>query len=150
MANKPRIFISFSKDFGFALKLQNALEEHGFDIWIYLEDIPPTVDWLEEIYDGIKSSDIFLFLLSPDSIISETCNKEIDFASNRKRIIPILVREVNWKVVSEKISRFQAISFQGKDNFDLAFKTLLQAINTDFAWVKFHKQLDGKADDWEH
>lgn len=150
MANKSRIFISFSKDFGFALKLKDVLEEHGFDIWIYLEDIPPTVDWLEEIYDGIKSSDIFLFLLSPDSIISETCKKEIDFASNRKRIIPILVREVDWKDVSEKVSRFQAISFQEKDNFDLAFKALLEAINTDFAWVRFHKKLDGKADDWEH
>jgi len=75
-----QIFISFSKDIDIATSLQKRLEASDFDVWIYLEDIPPTVDWLDEIYIGIEKSDIFLFLLSPDSIKSETCQKEIDHA----------------------------------------------------------------------
>ena len=145
-----RIFISFSKDFDIALKLQKSLEMKGFDIWIYLEDIPPTVDWLEEIYQGIEKSDIFLFLISPDSIISDTCQKEINHAVlNGKRIIPLVVRKVNFKIVRKEIARLQAISFEAKDGFDLAFTNLLKAIETDFSWVQFHTNLQEKALNWE-
>lgn len=146
----PQIFISFSKDFKITLKLKELLENQGFDVWIYLEDIPPTTDWLEEIYRGIESSSIFLFLISPDSITSDTCQKEIDHASkNGKRIIPLLIRQVDFKALRPEISRIQAISFEKPDNFDPGFETLLKYINTDFAWVQFHTKLQGKALDWE-
>jgi WD40 repeat protein len=144
-----RLFISFSKDFDFAIRLQKALEARGFDVWIYLKDIPPTTDWLNTIYGGIESSDIFVFLISPDSIVSDTCHKEIEHADrNHKRIIPLVVRKVEWGTVRREISRIQAISFEGENRFEEAFEELLSYINTDFVWVQFHTKLQEKALDW--
>ena len=145
-----RIFISFSKDFDIAQKLQTMLEAKGFDVWIYLEDIPPTSDWLSEIYQGIETSDVFLFLISPNSITSDTCQKEITHASkNGKRIIPLSVKTVDWETVRPEVGKIQAISFETIDNFNQSFETLLKYINVDFAWVQFHTKLQGKALDWE-
>ena len=40
----------------------------------------------------------FLFLISPDFAKSQICGKEIDTAvKNGKRIIPIVVREIEWE-----------------------------------------------------
>lgn len=146
-----RIFISFSKDFDIALKLKTKLEEQGFDVWIYLEDIPPTADWLKTIYRGILDSDIFLFLISPDSIISDTCNKEIIYAVDKgKRIIPVVVRKIDFKDLPEGIKELQAtISFEEKNQFDQEFSNLLKAINTDFKWVQFSANLQRRALEWE-
>ncbi|MDP6599762.1 MAG: toll/interleukin-1 receptor domain-containing protein, partial [Candidatus Poribacteria bacterium] len=35
--------------------------------WADWQDIPPTADWLAEIYRGIEAADSFLFIISPDS-----------------------------------------------------------------------------------
>ena len=41
------------------------------------QDIPPT-EWLDEVYDGIQAADTFLFIISPDSVVSEICTLEIE------------------------------------------------------------------------
>ena len=44
------VFISYSrKDKNFARALHQALTKHGKDVWVDLEDIPPTAEWLKEI-----------------------------------------------------------------------------------------------------
>jgi hypothetical protein len=89
------IFISYSrKDIDIARRIVEALAAQGLDTWIDWEDIPKTVDWEEEVYRGIEEADAFLFMISPDSVQSEMCNKEIAHAvKNGKRIIPIIIRD---------------------------------------------------------
>jgi hypothetical protein len=48
------VFISYSrKDIDFAKKLYAGLSQASLDIWIDWEDIPPSSDWLDEIYQSI-------------------------------------------------------------------------------------------------
>ena len=93
-----KVFISYSrKDIEFAKRLTAELQKSELDYWIDWEGIPPTVDWWKEIEKGIEEADIFLFLISPESTSSQVCDKEIDHAiKNGKRIVPIVVHEIDW------------------------------------------------------
>src|SRR5687768_8375180 len=91
------LFVCYSrKDSQFARNLTDHIAEQGWDFWIDWEGIPPTVDWWKRIQKGIEESDIFLFLISPDSSRSQVCNQEIDHAvKNGKRLIPLVVRDIS-------------------------------------------------------
>lgn len=53
---------------------------------------------------GIEAADAFLFLVSPDLVASEVCKVELEHAyKNAKRIIPIVVRDVDPKTTVSTI-----------------------------------------------
>jgi hypothetical protein len=91
------IFISYSRrDLGFAQEIVDALGESGLETWIDWKSIPKGEDWEQEIYRGIEGADALLFLISPDSVRSPMCNKEVLHAiRNNKRILPIILKETN-------------------------------------------------------
>src|SRR5512142_2312032 len=101
------IFISYSrKDIDFAQKIVDALAANNLDTWIDWKSIPKGEDWEQEIYRGIEEADAFLFLISPDSVESKMCNKEIAHAvKNGKRILPIVLRDADPKIVDPEISK---------------------------------------------
>jgi hypothetical protein len=56
------IFISYSrKDQNFVHRLADALEARDKDVWVDFQDIPPTSEWLKEIYAGIEEADNVVF-----------------------------------------------------------------------------------------
>ena len=91
------IFISYSrKDIAFARLVHEALSKNGFETWIDWKDIPPSVDWLNEVYTAIEKSVTFLFIVSATSTSSDVCGRELEHArKNNKRIIPILIDDVD-------------------------------------------------------
>src|SRR5215475_9908433 len=145
------LFISYSrKDTQAARKLTEAFNGQQLDFWIDWEGIPPTVDWWKEIEKGIEEADIFLFLISPDSAKSKVCAQEIDAAvKNGKRIIPIVVREIEWQDTPPQLGHLNYIFFSRDDDFDTALKKLLAAIQTDYEWAATHRRLQVKALEWE-
>ena len=57
------IFISYSrKDIAYAKLLHNALNENGFETWIDWQDIPPSSEWLNEVYTAIEQANTFIFI----------------------------------------------------------------------------------------
>lgn len=145
------LFISYSrKDIDFARKLTEAFEGQDLDFWIDWEGIPPSVDWWKEIEKGIEEADIFLFLLSPDSITSKICKQEIDHAiKNGKRLIPVAVREIDWNNVLPELSKLNFIFLRESDNFSAGFENLITSIHTDYDWVQNHRRLQVRALEWE-
>lgn len=151
----PDIFISYSRrDKEFAQKFANEWTSNGRDAWVDWEDIPVTADWLAEIHKGIRESDAFVFIISPDSVTSEVCGWEIDYAiQNQKRFIPILYREVVEPEHKEKmhsaISSHNWLFFRDEDDFDASFITLRDAVDTDLDHVREHTRLLVRAQEWE-
>ncbi len=90
------LFISYSRrDTDFVHRLHDGVKAHYSNIWVDWEDIDPATNWWEAIEDGIDSANAFLFVISPDSIRSEVCTKEINHAtSTGKRFIPVLYRKI--------------------------------------------------------
>ncbi len=142
-------FISYSrKDEEFVKKLQNALSSQDNEVWVDFEGIPLTTEWRQEIYEGIEKSDNFIFIISPDSIISMVCHEEIEHAvRNNKRLVPILYRETDPDAVHPEVARINWIYFWNHE-FENNVKSLVQALNTDIQYVKIHTRLLTRAIEW--
>ena len=99
------VFVSYSrKDIEFAKRLTGELKISNLEFWVDWEGIPPTVDFMKKIEKGIEESDIFLFLVSPDSVKSKVCGEEIAHAvKNGKRLIPLIVRDVKIRKNTARI-----------------------------------------------
>ena len=55
------VFISYSrKDIEFAQRIHHELEARDRQPWVDWQDIPPTAEWLDEVYAGIQEADTFL------------------------------------------------------------------------------------------
>jgi len=132
------VFIDYSrKDVEFARKLTEAFTGQGLDYWIDWEDIPPTVDWWKEIERAIEDANIYLYLISPNSIASDVSQRSLEVAlKNNKRIIPVVVREVEIEKVHPAISQLNWIFIRdGVDDFDNAVENIVQAIKID--WLNY-------------
>lgn len=147
-----QIFISYSrKDLAVAEKIIDALLAENLEPWVDWKRIPKGEEFWPQIKLGIEGSDIFLFLISPDSAQSDWCNKEIEHAvENRKRILPIVVRDVDPKTTHPEITkRNWTFCRDGQDDFPIAIEETFNAIKTDYEWLSFHTKLQVNALDWE-
>lgn len=71
--------------------MTEALNARDRDVWVDLDDIIPSSRWMEEIRTGIAEADAVVFVISPDSVTSEVCRTELDYAAGLpKRLIPIV------------------------------------------------------------
>jgi WD40 repeat protein len=145
------LFISYSrKDVEAARRLAEAFRGQQIDFWIDWEGIPPTVDWWKEIEKGIEGADVFLFLISPDSGKSKVCQREVEHAAkNGKRLIPLVVKDIDAHEAPIELRPLNWIFLRAQDDFSASFEQLIRAIHTDYAWVQFHRRLQGKALEWD-
>jgi YVTN family beta-propeller protein len=168
------VFISYSRtNRDFVDALYGALLEQAklsnYDIWVDWEDIDPATDWWAEIREGIDSANNFLFVVSPNSLISEVCNLEFQYAlQQNKYIIPIIYIQIekerekilanewemkewgdlaleNWSVIKE-LDWVQLYDFA---TFEKDFEKLIRAINANSWQKKAHTRLSVRARDWE-
>jgi TIR domain len=146
-----RVFISYSRrDSAFVHRLHDALIQRQLETWVDWEGIPLTADFLQEIYAAIESSDVFLFVISPDSVASQVCGLEIAHASeHRKRLVPVVQRDVEGDAVPEPLRRLNWIFCREGDDFDRAVDQVSQAIALDLDWLHAHTHLLTRAVDWE-
>jgi len=148
-----KLFVSYSrKDSAAARKIIQAFKAIEQDVWVDWEDIPPAADWLEQIFRGIEGSDAFIFIISPDSTASEVCNVEVGHAAkNNKRIIPIVVRDVDPKTgnVNPIIKKLNWTFMREQDNFDEGIGRVKTAIELDLVWVEEHSRLQLRALEWD-
>ena len=82
------VFISYSRrDIDFVRHLFDQLIAHDRELW---------ADWLAEIYRSIEAANTFLFVISPDSVISEVYTLEIEHAvKHNKRLIPVVWKDMD-------------------------------------------------------
>src|SRR5262245_32493111 len=137
------VFISYSrKDKDFVRRLDQALKSRGREAWVDWEDICPTEEWMGAIYGAIEGADTFVFVLTPDSVASVVCGREIAHAAaHNKRMVPIVARDVNADTVPEPLARLNWIFFRESDDCGKATETLISALDTDLNWGNAHTRL---------
>src|SRR6478736_998446 len=147
------VFISYSrKDSAFVDSLNKALKKVDKDVWVDWEDIPYSAKWWDEISQAIEGTTTFICVMSPDYFNSKTCMEELVIAENRnKRIIPALHREFDPKLnTSNSVSKINWLSFRDVDDFTHSFNSLIDTLNKDLEWVKFHTRLLVRAIEWSN
>ena len=153
--NMSDVFISYSrKDSSFSHKLYDAFKARDLEVWVDFEDIPLTVDWWKEIEAGIDAAETFIFIVTPDSVRSDICHNEIEYAVQaNKRIVPILHREIledaDKQKIHEQVSAHNWIFFREEDDFDSAFTKLMDSVNTDLEHNRIHTRLLVRAKEWQ-
>jgi len=114
-----RVFISYSKqDEKLANRVVKFLKKRGHKIWMDKDCIRGGDKYPEKISNGIDAADVFMPLISEKSIESEWVRKEINYASEKKKIIiPVIMDGVEipeWlKLVLSGINR---VDFPGKSS----------------------------------
>lgn len=145
------VFISYSrKDIAFARLLHDSLTKHGFETWIDWQDIPPSADWLAEVYSAIESADAFIFILSEHSIASEICALEIAHAEKHsKRLIPIVIDDVEPPHIPPQLQQLRWIFFHDQDPLLGPIDDLIETLHRDQEWIKEHTRYLMRALDWQ-
>jgi hypothetical protein len=149
---RPDVFISYSrKDREFVKRLEAALQARGREAWVDWEGIRPAEEFMQAIFPAIEGTDTFVFVISPDSVTSEICGRELAHAaSHNKRMVPIFAREVDVKAIPEALAKLNWVFFcRENENFDVGTDTLISAIDTDLDWVHAHTRLLTRAIEWE-
>ena len=121
-----RIFISYSrKDIGFVRRLAGDLEKAGYDVWWDLTDLRGGDDWVRVIPDAIASSNDFIVVLTPKSVVSDWVKKEYTQAlSLRKKVIPIMLERTG---VPFALNTINYVDFTS-DDYAANLKNLLDAL----------------------
>jgi tetratricopeptide (TPR) repeat protein len=145
------VFISYSrKDKEFVRRLDEELKHRDREAWVDWEGIPPGDTWEKTIYGAIEASHTFIFVLTPDSIASEVCGKEIAHAAaNNKRLVPIVHRDVAADRVPKSLGELNWIFCRASDDFEKATDTLIRALDTDLKWVRAHTRVLTRAIEWD-
>ncbi len=143
------VFVSYSrKDSDLARLLNRKLQAAGKTTWFDQESISKGVDFEKEIFKGINGCNNFVFVISPDAINSEYCEREVDYAvSQHKRIITLLARETNPDSMPEALRIINWIDFKDTD-FSEAFSDLLQAVELDREHTANHTLLQQRGNEW--
>jgi TIR domain len=120
------------------------------DAWVDWEDIPPSAEWMAEIERAIEAADTFVFVISPASVASLTCEHECAHAAAcNKRIVPVVAREVDPQSAPERIRKLNWLFFRPSDDLEAAYNQLIEIIDTDLAWVRAHSRLLVRAKEWQ-
>jgi hypothetical protein len=93
IGGQPRVFLSYShEDKPTARQLAGELEQRGAVVWFDEQVLALDEHLYERISAAIRSSDLFLILVSPASGRSRWVRRELDAAlatENRTRVIPV-------------------------------------------------------------
>lgn len=123
------IFVSYSRiNADLVTQMIQDLKAVGIDPW-YDQTLTGGQRWWDNILAQIRNCDAFIFALSPESLESEACMSELNYASELgKVILPVLVAEgVNVNLLSHPLNEIQVMDFRPQDK-NAAF-ALVKGIN---------------------
>ncbi len=147
---KTRVFISYSrKDTAFVDQFDAALKARGFEPLIDREDISAFEDWWKRLQALMGRADTVVFVLSPHSVASPQCTKEVEYATSlNKRFAPIVCRRVEDGAVPEALGTLNFIFFDDPDQFEASADRLAVALHTDIGWIRKHTEFGEAARRW--
>jgi hypothetical protein len=112
------VFLSYATaapDGQVAKAIHNALTKSGIKIpaWRDREKLRGGDRFSEKFARAIRDAESFLFLLSPRSVASKWCRRELSRADGlEKPIIPLLLEEVSRETLPIELERLQYIDFR--------------------------------------
>jgi TIR domain len=107
-----RFFLSYARDDADELpSIKDVVDRSGHALW-FDRQLDGGQQWWDTILSEIRSCDIFLFALSPDSASSVACLAELRWAiDNRRHVLPVMVRAVDARFFREEIASTQIVDF---------------------------------------
>lgn len=106
-----KIFVSYARvDKPYCIRIIETL--HAHDVW-YDQRLYAGQDWWKEILRRLDWCEVFVYLLSPDSVASLYCRRELEIARRLKRhVIPVLISKDT--VLPDKMRDWQYVDLSEK------------------------------------
>ena len=90
-----------------------SLQRDGLISVLHDTETVPGGTWRDVVFGNLAGSDILLYLTSPASLASESCNKELAAALKANlRVMPIILEECDW--LHHPLSDFPVLPDKGK------------------------------------
>ncbi|MBO4889211.1 MAG: TIR domain-containing protein [Firmicutes bacterium] len=108
---EPYIFISYAhRDSERVFQVLEELDKKGYRIW-YDDGIAPGSEWPEDIARHLDAAHMVIAFVTPNSMASQNCRREINFAlSKEKRFLSILLEKTEMPLGMEmQLSAQQSI-----------------------------------------
>ena len=106
------MFVSYAReDAGIVTNIRNKLIRKGLTTWTDTGDIKKGEKFEDAIYKGLIEADTFVYFISPDSVASEYCLKELEWVRHyNKRVVPVLIRETPTDQIPPDVSQFSLLN----------------------------------------
>ncbi|MFN2150905.1 MAG: toll/interleukin-1 receptor domain-containing protein [Anaerolineales bacterium] len=130
-----RVFISYAhEDSSVIDNIQSHLDAAGYAVWIDRESIAGGELWRARIVEAIENSNVFLLILSPNSVKSKHVLQELNIADGEsKPILPVLIGAAEIpREMKLQLAGLQAIMLETNDfsNIDVLYKSIHQLAST--------------------
>ena len=121
------VFISYSRSNAeFARRLADDLKALSLDPWLDVDRIQAGEDWDDAVWEGLRTCDVMLLLLSPASMASKEVSNEWKYhLSQSKPLIPVLVDSSTN--IHYRLAALQYIDFSNNE-YNLSLKSLIKEI----------------------
>ena len=134
--NEPYIFVSYSRDDAHIVFPEvRWLQQHGVNVW-YDVGIRPGSEWSDALADAIAGCSGFFYFITPQSVASENCRRELNFALEEGRqVLSVHLTDTNVpRGIRLSLNNRQAIV---RSQFEQpAFRELLLAFARQHAGVQ--------------
>ena len=133
-------------------RLRAALMRDGITLWAK-GSAGSGGDLAKAIDRGIEQATNFIYLISPESVASEQCAKQLEYAlSLKKRIITIKVAPTPTADLPESLRTRQFVkldSCETQKDYDKGIGSVLKQMKEESAYFEQHKNLLVRALKWE-
>lgn len=119
---KPYIFVSYAhRDTRQVFPVLEELDRRGYRVW-YDDGIAPGSEWPENIAQHLSGCALTLAFISPNSIASDNCRREVTFAlAKKKPFLAIILEETEMSLGMEmQLSAQQCVmkySYRSQERF---------------------------------
>src|SRR5829696_5802710 len=88
------VFISYSRrESPFVDVLLDTLEDEGVNVWVDYSSLIPARPWLDQILEAIRQAEVFLLVVSKESMASANVRSEYEYALEQKKRILLVIFE---------------------------------------------------------
>jgi hypothetical protein len=150
LSDRPSAFVSYAReDRPFVLRLADGLARKGIEAigdW----QLVSGEDYATRLRSLILRADAFVFVVTPESVTSVECRRELEMAVGlKKRILPVSRRPHGSDDLLDSALRMPQWTFFGEtDDFESALQMLSDAVVTNFDLVDLHSRLLVVTDNW--
>ena len=127
--SEPYIFVSYAhRDAEAVYQVLYELQDRGYRLW-YDDGIAPGSEWPEDIARHLDAAEMVIAFITPNSMQSQNCRREINFSLSReKHFLSILLEPTDMPLgMQMQLSAQQSIVRHNYDSWDGFIKKVLSS-----------------------
>ena len=147
-----KLFTSYSRsDLEVADALVTALEESNYAVFMDRRNLPYGEEWQKVLYEYIRDCDTVVFLISERSIGSKWVIWELQQVTElNKRLMPVMISACPKEDLPPAVAKIEVLPREAKFDFHRHFADLVNALESNRAWVMQATKLHSRTQDWIH